>query len=186
MEIAAPIAAPDSVEVGEPAIALGSPFGYQASVTSGIISGLDREVETAEGGKLTGLIQTDAPINPGNSGGALVDTNGKGVERITEDAVVVDGVSYPVDCIIFASGYDVGASYTSRMGFEIHGRGGVSLTDAWAEGPGTLHGMTARGFPNLLNIHTLQGGIAINFVHLLSELAVHADRKSTRLNSSHT
>ena len=104
----------------------------------------------------------------------LVDTAGKGVERITEDAVVVDGVSYPVDCIIYASGYEVGASYTSRMGFDIHGRGGVSLTDAWADGAGTLHGMTARGFPNLLNIHTMQSGIAINFVHILSELAIHA------------
>lgn len=104
----------------------------------------------------------------------LVDTSGKGVERITEDSVVVDGVAYPVDCIIYASGYEVGASYTDRMGFDIHGRGGVSLTDAWAEGPGTLHGMTAKGFPNLLNIHTLQGGIAINFAHLLTELAEHA------------
>ena len=104
----------------------------------------------------------------------LVDTSGKGVERITEDSVVVDGVAYPVDCIIYASGYEVGASYTDRMGFDIHGRDGVSLTDAWAEGPGTLHGMTAKGFPNLLNIHTLQGGIAINFAHLLTELAAHA------------
>jgi len=104
----------------------------------------------------------------------LVDTSGKGVERITEDAVVVDGVSYPVDCIIYASGYDNGAFYTDRMGFPIHGRAGISLNDAWAEGARTLHGMTARNFPNLLNIHLLQGGIAINFSHLLSELAVHA------------
>ncbi len=104
----------------------------------------------------------------------LVDTAGKGVERITEDAIVVDGVSYPVDCIIYASGYEVGATYTSRMGFEIYGRNGTSLTEAWSEGPGTLHGMTIRGFPNLLNIHTLQGGIAINFAHLLTELAAHA------------
>ncbi|MBP6581635.1 MAG: monooxygenase, partial [Sphingorhabdus sp.] len=56
----------------------------------------------------------------------------------------------------------------------IKGRGGVSINDAWAEGAGTLHGMTARGFPNLFNIHLLQSGIAINFAHLLSELAVHA------------
>ena len=104
----------------------------------------------------------------------LVDTGGKGVERIAEDAVVVDGVSYRVDCIIYASGYDNGATYSGRMGFDIRGRGGVSINDAWAEGAGTLHGMTARGFPNLLNIHMLQGGIAINFSHLASELAVHA------------
>ena len=103
----------------------------------------------------------------------LVDTSGKGVERITEDSVVVDGVAYPVDCIIYASGYDVGATYTDRMGFDIHGRGGVSLGEAWVNGPGTLHGTTIRGFPNLFNIHTLQTGIGINFAHLLSELAIH-------------
>ncbi len=104
----------------------------------------------------------------------LVDTSGMGVERITETGVVVGGVEYPVDCIIYASGYDNGANFTGRMGFDIKGRGGVSINDAWAEGAATLHGMTARGFPNLLNIHMLQGGIAINFAHLLSELAVHA------------
>jgi S1-C subfamily serine protease len=71
--VAAPIAEPGSVEVGEPAIALGSPFGFQQSVTAGIISGLDRELPTQEG-VLTGLIQTDAPINPGNSGGPLADS----------------------------------------------------------------------------------------------------------------
>ncbi len=104
----------------------------------------------------------------------LLDTSGSGVDRITETGVVVDGVEYPVDCIIYASGYDNGATYTGRMGFDIKGRDGVSINDAWAEGAGTLHGMTARGFPNLLNIHMLQGGIAINFAHLASELAVHA------------
>jgi cyclohexanone monooxygenase len=104
----------------------------------------------------------------------LVDTGGKGVERITEDAVIVDGVSYPVDCIVYASGFEVGSSHTSRLGFEIHGRNGVSLTDAWVEGPATLYGMLARGFPNFMSMHLLQGGIAINFAHLLSELAVHA------------
>jgi cation diffusion facilitator CzcD-associated flavoprotein CzcO len=104
----------------------------------------------------------------------LIDTNGKGVERITEDAVVVDGVSYPVDCIVYASGFEVGSSHTSRLGFEIYGRAGVSLTDAWADGPATLQGMFARGFPNYMSFYLLQGGIAINFAHLLSELAIHA------------
>jgi cyclohexanone monooxygenase len=105
----------------------------------------------------------------------LLDTAGKGVDRITEDAVVVGGVSYPVDCIIYGSGFNAGSSQMSRLGFDIIGRGGVSMTDAWAEtGPGTLHGMTARGFPNLLQIHLLQTGIAINFSHLLTELAAHA------------
>jgi S1-C subfamily serine protease len=73
---AATIAEPGTVEVGEPAIALGSPFGFQQSVTAGIVSGLDRELETPEG-TLSGLIQTDAPINPGNSGGPLADAGAK-------------------------------------------------------------------------------------------------------------
>ena len=104
----------------------------------------------------------------------LVDTGGKGVERITEDALVVDGVSYPVDCIVYGSGFEVGSGYKSRLGFEIYGRGGVAMTEAWAGGPATLHGMLARGFPNLMIFDQLQGGIAINFAHLMTELANHA------------
>ena len=104
----------------------------------------------------------------------LVDTGGKGVERITEDALVVDGVSYPVDCIVYGSGFEVGSGYKSRLGFEIYGRGEVAMTEAWAGGPATLHGMLARGFPNLMIFDQLQGGIAINFAHLMTELANHA------------
>lgn len=104
----------------------------------------------------------------------LVDTSGKGVERITEDAVIVDGIAYPVDCIIYASGFEVGFSPVGRLGFEVHGRDGVSLTEAWAGGPATLHGLLAKGFPNLMFFHNLQGGIAINHAHLLHELTQHA------------
>jgi len=104
----------------------------------------------------------------------LLDTDGQGVERITENGVVVHGVEYPVDCIIYGSGFNAEPSHTSRLGFEIYGRGGVSLTDAWSDGPGTLHGLLANGFPNLVQFGMLQGGIAINFSHLFGEHAVHA------------
>ena len=106
--VAAPIAEPGSVEVGEPAIALGSPFGYQASVTAGIISGLDRELET-ENGVLTGLIQTDAPINPGNSGGPLADAEGKVIGINTAIASMSggnDGVGFAVPVPDFQSLFD--------------------------------------------------------------------------------
>jgi cation diffusion facilitator CzcD-associated flavoprotein CzcO len=106
----------------------------------------------------------------------LLDTGGKGVERLTENALVVDGTEYPVDCIIYASGFEMGSSYKSRLGFEIYGRNGQSLSDAWAEGPSTLHGIFASRFPNLLMISTSQGGFAINFVHMLAELAVHVSQ----------
>ncbi|MBM7116440.1 flavin-containing monooxygenase [Archangium primigenium] len=105
----------------------------------------------------------------------LVDTNGKGVERITPTGVVVDGQEYPVDCLIYASGFELSSSYSRRLGFEIHGRGGTTLTDSWAtNGPSTLHGMHCRGFPNLMMFSTTQSGYAINFVHILAEQARHA------------
>lgn len=95
---AATIAEPGTVEVGEPAIALGSPFGFQQSVTAGIISGLDRELQTPVG-LLTGLIQTDAPINPGNSGGPLADAEAKVIGINTAIASMSggnDGVGFAV------------------------------------------------------------------------------------------
>lgn len=106
--IAAPIAEPDSVEVGEPAFALGSPFGFQQSVTAGIISGLDRELETPIG-LLTGLIQTDAPINPGNSGGPLADAEAKVIGINTAIASISggnDGVGFAVPVEAFSSLFD--------------------------------------------------------------------------------
>ncbi len=96
--VAATIAEPGTVEVGEPAIALGSPFGFQQSVTAGIISGLDRELETPMG-LLTGLIQTDAPINPGNSGGPLADAEAKVIGINTAIASMSggnDGVGFAI------------------------------------------------------------------------------------------
>ena len=56
----------------------------------------------------------------------LVDTNGQGVERITENGVVVDGQEYELDCLIYATGFEVGTDYARRMGFEIYGRDGVT------------------------------------------------------------
>lgn len=103
--VSATIAEPGSVEVGEPAIALGSPFGFQQSVTAGIISGLDRELETPVG-TLTGLIQTDAPINPGNSGGPLADAEAKVIGINTAIASMSggnDGVGFAVPVEDFAS-----------------------------------------------------------------------------------
>src|SRR6201999_1928330 len=53
----------------------------------------------------------------------LVDMHGKGVERMTETSVVANGTDYPLDCLIFATGFEVGTSYTRRAGYDIVGRG---------------------------------------------------------------
>jgi S1-C subfamily serine protease len=72
-----PIGNSDTLQVGDTALAIGSPFGLQNSFTAGIISGLNRGTTAPNGRALTGMIQTDAPINPGNSGGALLDGRGQ-------------------------------------------------------------------------------------------------------------
>ena len=103
----------------------------------------------------------------------LVDTGGRGVERVTETGLIVDGVEYEVDCIIFATGFEVGTSYTRRAGFEIHGRDGRTLTDHWSGGLRTLHGFMSNGFPNCFHMGVNQSTLTPNFPHLLEEQAQH-------------
>ena len=103
----------------------------------------------------------------------LVDTQGKGVERITEHGVVVDGVEYAVDCLIFATGFEVGTVYTRRAQFEMYGRNGVSLSDYWAKGMRTYHGFLSYGFPNCFHMGLTQTGFAANFTYMLDEQANH-------------
>jgi cation diffusion facilitator CzcD-associated flavoprotein CzcO len=91
----------------------------------------------------------------------LVDTDGKGVERITPAGVVAGGVEYPVDCIIYASGFEVGTAATRRYGFNLTGRDGVKLSDYWSGGMRSLHGIHTHGFPNAFLVQLGQGG---NFV----------------------
>ncbi|MEM6704026.1 MAG: NAD(P)/FAD-dependent oxidoreductase, partial [Acidobacteriota bacterium] len=104
----------------------------------------------------------------------LVDTDGKGVEAITEHGVVANGREYEVDCIVFATGFEVGTSYTRRAGCDVQGRGGLLLSEKWSEGLRTLHGLTSHGFPNLFFISAAQGGFTTNFPHYMDEAARHA------------
>lgn len=103
----------------------------------------------------------------------LVDTNGQGVEQITETGLVVDGKEYEVDCIIFATGFEIGTNYARRSGYEITGRKGETMTEAWSEGMRTLHGMHVRDFPNCFILGANQGGLSINFAHVLDEVTTH-------------
>jgi cyclohexanone monooxygenase len=97
-----------------------------------------------------------------NPGTHLVDTDGKGVQKITADGVVVAGREYPLDCIIYGSGFEVGTPYARRAGFEVTGRGGRTLTEHWADGMRTLHGIHVHGFPNLLFVQPTQGANLIS------------------------
>jgi cation diffusion facilitator CzcD-associated flavoprotein CzcO len=103
----------------------------------------------------------------------LVDTQGKGVDRVTEKGLVVDGVEYEVDCIIFATGFEVGTAYTRRAGFEVYGKGGKTLTDHWGDGIKTLHGLYSNGFPNCFHMGINQNTLTPNFPHILDEQSRH-------------
>jgi len=103
----------------------------------------------------------------------LVDTRGLGVERITENGVVVDGVEHQLDCLIFATGFEVGTDYTSRTGFEVVGRDGLTLTKKWADGVRTFHGLHVHGFPNCFVESIAQAGFTVNFPYLLDVQARH-------------
>lgn len=100
----------------------------------------------------------------------LVDTDGKGVERIDETGVWVAGRHTELDCLIFASGFEVGTDTARRSGFQTVGRGGRTLSQDWAEGMRTLHGIHVRGFPNLFIVGLTHGANLIsNITHNLTE-----------------
>jgi cyclohexanone monooxygenase len=94
----------------------------------------------------------------------LVDTDGKGVERITEKGVVVAGVEYELDCIIYASGFEVGTEMTRRWGYDMKGRNGLKLSEYWADGMRTKHGTHVHGFPNAFVVQMTQGANLISNV----------------------
>jgi cyclohexanone monooxygenase len=88
----------------------------------------------------------------------LVDVSEtKGVERITERGIVVNGKEVEVDCIIYASGFEITSSYERRIGFPIYGVDGESIYDHWDNGMRTMHGVMAHGFPNMF----LCGGLFV-------------------------
>ncbi len=87
----------------------------------------------------------------------LIDTDGRGVERITPAGVIARGVEYSVDCIIYASGFEVGTEPTRRSGFDMTGRDGVRLSDYWSAGMRSLHGVHVHNFPNVFLVQLGQG-----------------------------
>jgi cyclohexanone monooxygenase len=92
----------------------------------------------------------------------LVDTNGKGVDRMTEHGIVANGQDYAIDCLIFATGFEVGTSFTRRAGYDVIGLGGKTLSEHWQDGMRTLHGMTVHGFPNCFFVGRSQSATTVN------------------------
>ncbi len=122
----------------------------------------------------------------------LVDTEGQGVERITEHGIIANGREYKLDCLIYGTGFEVGTSYTRRAGYEVYGRDGLSLSDKWKDGVSTFHGFFSRGFPNMFIVSNAQSGFTANFPHMLNAQSQHiahvlnhcADRQVRTLEAS--
>jgi serine protease Do len=77
IDVIAPLGDSDQIRVGQKAIAIGNPFGLSHTLTTGIVSAVNRSIETQDGVEIENIIQTDAAINPGNSGGPLLNSNGE-------------------------------------------------------------------------------------------------------------
>lgn len=103
----------------------------------------------------------------------LVDTGGMGPERITPTAIVAGGQEYAVDCIIFATGYELGTSIESRLGYPIVGVDGTDLSSVWTDGLRTFHGLATHGFPNLFQTGVSQNGVSYCTTHDLGVQAEH-------------
>jgi cyclohexanone monooxygenase len=103
----------------------------------------------------------------------LVDTAGRGVERITEKGVVVGGKEYELDCLIYGTGFEVGTNFMRRLGFDVTGRRGTTLADKWNGGAQTFHGLFTRDFPNMFVVTTQHSGQSANFQHMLDEQSHH-------------
>ncbi len=105
----------------------------------------------------------------------LVDvSNQQGVERITEDGIVSGGVEYKVDCIIYASGFEVTTRMDRRLGIEPYvGRDDLSIYAYWADGLKTFHGMTAHGFPNHFYTGFTQAGAGGNITAMYDQQVSH-------------
>jgi len=155
----------DTLQVGDTALAIGSPFGLQGTFTAGIISGLNRSSTAPNGRALTGMIQTDAPINPGNSGGALLDGKGQlvGINDSIQSPVegnVGVGFAIPINRAVSLlpslekgiaiqhpalgiTAQTLTASTASQLG--ISQTSGVLVIDAAAGGPAAAAGLHGTG-----------------------------------------
>ena len=122
----------------------------------------------------------------------LVDTDGKGLEEISENGIVFNGKEYEVDCIIFATGFEVGTEYSRRAGYQIHGVEGITVTQKWGNGLSTFHGMHSRGFPNSFFFGPAQSGFTATYTYSLDEQSIHLayilkrimDKGATRIEAS--
>ncbi|KXS96860.1 hypothetical protein AC578_7382 [Pseudocercospora eumusae] len=103
----------------------------------------------------------------------LIDTKGAGITEITEKGIIANGQEFELDCIVYATGFEIATDWSHRSNMEIYGRNGQSITECWREGARTLHGWTTHGFPNCFWVQIVQAALTPNFLHVTAEQARH-------------
>jgi S1-C subfamily serine protease len=166
-----PLGDSDAVRVGDMALAIGSPFGLQGTLTAGIVSGVDRTKTAPTGRALRGMIQTDAAINPGNSGGPLLNRAGEviGIDESIESPVegsVGVGFAIPINTAkrvlpelqrgqaiqypwLGIRGQAITPSQVDALGLQE--KTGVLVIEVIANGPAARAGLHADGQPSASN-----------------------------------
>jgi cation diffusion facilitator CzcD-associated flavoprotein CzcO len=103
----------------------------------------------------------------------LVDTAGKGIDQITAKGLIANGREYELDCLIFASGYEVGTELTYRAGFDVLGAEGQKLSEYWKDGMQSYLGLFIKGFPNLCILGFGQSALTFSVTFMLTEQSKH-------------
>ncbi len=139
------LAAPEDLIIGEKVIAIGTAYGNSHSITSGILSGVQREVNVAsQNGRhvLTGLLQTDAAINPGNSGGPLLNVEGRLIGINSATLTFADGIGYAIP-VSRVSDIIRSRLYQPRvwLGMNVSGAGGLTVGAVHPRGPAARAGL---------------------------------------------
>ena len=103
----------------------------------------------------------------------LLDSQGKGVENVLANSVVVDGQEYPVDCLVFATGFELNPAIKKKAGYEVIGKNDLKLSDKWEQQTSSMHGVITSEFPNCFIISNLQSAFTVCITHSLEEQARH-------------
>jgi putative serine protease PepD len=174
------------LNVGDLAVAIGSPFGLQGSVTAGVISALHRNINLGQGESLTDAIQTDAPINPGNSGGALADGKGEVVGINTailggSGGNVGVGFAIPINIAKRDAEQIIKTGHAERPFLGISGEslpnnGGALIQSVESGGPAAKSGLKAGD-----QIVAVDGATITSMDDLIAVLSAHQPGQSVRL-----
>ena len=147
--LAAELADSDAVQVGEFAMAIGNPLGLESTITCGIVSAKNREVQDSETGITYNLIQTDAAINSGNSGGALVNADGKviGINTLKLSGTGVEGIGFAIPINSTIAVYEE-LKTNGKISRPYIGIGGIDITETLAKQNNLVEGIYIKTIDN--------------------------------------